>query len=149
MFIIRSSINTVHWRVSCCSCAVTAKKNNWVDPKKSNIFFLFHSPTERHFLETNPFSCGLFNKSNELINIKTKEKETIVACKRFRAVSEQRTQNESQRPRGQNRKSRSSSFFGLSLLRNHTKTLATQAKTNKGELQLLIARHLDYQIHVG
>ena len=63
---------------------------------------------------------------------------TSLRSKRFRAVSEQRTRNDSQRPRekralsfhfvrGQNRKSRSSSFLGLSLFPNHTEALAAQA----------------------
>ena len=46
--------------------------------------------------------------------------------KRFRTVSTQRTRS------GQNRKSRSSSFLGLPLLRNHTETLATQASHVSG-----------------
>ena len=46
--------------------------------------------------------------------------------KRFRTVSKQRTRS------GQNRKSRSSSFLGLPLLRNHTETLATQASHVSG-----------------
>ena len=57
--------------------------------------------------------------------------------KRFRVVSEKRTRNEGQRPREKwplvpffarpNRKSRYTSFLGLSLLRHHTETFASQA----------------------
>ena len=75
-----------------------------------------------------------------MINIKTKEKVTSIAYVASISVqfgSEERRWRVDQRPLG----------LGLSLLRNHTKTLATQAKTNKGKLQRLIARHLDYQLH--
>ena len=60
--------------------------------------------------------------------------DASLRSKRFRAVSGQRTRarakdrtkNGAKATSGQNRKSQSSSFLGLSLLRNHTETLATQ-----------------------
>ena len=77
--------------------------------------------------------------------MKTEEKETSKA--RVASVSV-RFRSKERRSRVKDRAAKTeNSRRSSSLLRNHTKTLATQGKTNKGELHLLIARDLDYQIH--
>ena len=64
-------------------------------------------------------------------------KLNCVASISVRFLSEERRWRVDQRPLG----------LGLSLLRNHTKTLATQDKRNKGKLQRLIARHLASNVY--